>query len=382
MRIHSSSLSSKWTVLLFISITISLGCKKNQPIVEKVQSSAYINALDYVTDKTGTTDVTVQLQAAINATPVGGTLWIPAGRYKTSGGLTRTTAITLQGDNGNFTYNYTTGKNDSTGTIIYSTSATNNLLNINAAGCSFYDIAFVSQSATTPISSVGLNLTNAGFFRSSNCAYVGFYNNVVVEDGAGWRMDNNLISSPINYGIKINNTTCPDCGDWVLDGNWFAGVGTTETMIRHESSGGGKIVNNKINPAFGGSIVNGIDVFIKGSTSDDVISNNSIEGFSGSAIKVRMADNRNFSKLQIFQNQIYTIGHITGHAIDINGSGRLNSVQIEDNMMTDNSLNPNSAVEVDSTSTIQVLGNQFVGWKIKLRMVAATGVIDTLTTPH
>jgi len=205
---------------------------------------------------------------------------------------------------------------------------------------------------------------------------------LVVEDGAGWRMDNNLISSPINYGIKINNTICPDCGDWVLDGNWFAGVGTTETMIRHESSGGGKIINNKINPAFGGSIVNGIDIFIKGSTSDDVISNNSIEGFSGSAIKVRMADNRSFSKLQIFQNQIYTIGHITGHAIDINGSGRLYWVQIEDNMMNDNSLNPNSAVEVDSTSTIQVLGNQFAGWKIKLRIVAGTGIIDTLTTPH
>ena len=61
-------------------------------------NGANTNVLDYGADPTGVTDSTLKLQAAINACPVGGGLYIPVGTYKTTAPLTINKRITFFGD--------------------------------------------------------------------------------------------------------------------------------------------------------------------------------------------------------------------------------------------------------------------------------------------
>jgi hypothetical protein len=70
--------------------------------VINLSSPDYINVRDFGATGNGTTDDTAAIQAAINATPYGGKLYIPAGRYKLIGSgsqcLLRTTPIHIFGD--------------------------------------------------------------------------------------------------------------------------------------------------------------------------------------------------------------------------------------------------------------------------------------------
>lgn len=61
-------------------------------------NGASVNVLDYGADPTGATDSTLKLQAAINATVKGGSLYIPVGTYKTTAPLTIRKRITFFGD--------------------------------------------------------------------------------------------------------------------------------------------------------------------------------------------------------------------------------------------------------------------------------------------
>jgi hypothetical protein len=67
-----------------------------------LSSASYINVKDFGATGNGSTDDTSAIQAAINATPYGGTLYIPAGRYKLIGSgatiLSRNTPINIFGD--------------------------------------------------------------------------------------------------------------------------------------------------------------------------------------------------------------------------------------------------------------------------------------------
>ena len=58
----------------------------------------YVSVKDFGAAGDGVADDSAEIQAAIDATPAGGKLYIPVGTYKVATGLTRTTSITIVGD--------------------------------------------------------------------------------------------------------------------------------------------------------------------------------------------------------------------------------------------------------------------------------------------
>jgi hypothetical protein len=91
------------------------------------------------------------------------------------------------------------------------------------------------------------------------------------------------------YGVRIRNINNPDSGDWCISNSGFYTLGNTgaTSAIRIESSGGGKIVNSKINAGSGtGHFTTGIDIQGNGTTVDMQIANCSIENFVNTGILI------------------------------------------------------------------------------------------------
>lgn len=110
-------------------------------------TGAPVNVLDYGAVGNGVADDTVAIQAAIDATPSGGCLYIPTNDYLISGTLTCNSAIHILGD----------GYSEGGGSRLVVKSTVNNttdILVLNGAvggsieGCSVIDIAIVPQSGT------------------------------------------------------------------------------------------------------------------------------------------------------------------------------------------------------------------------------------------
>lgn len=180
-------------------------------------------------------------------------------------------------------------------------------------GMSVYDVTTGKnignvQSVASPNVTLALNAANAvttndvinfGGLMYQKVDYQGvqvsgFNIGIDIKTGALWSMHNTNITGSVLYGIRINNVVNSDAGDWTISnssvftissGGAYSG-GTS--AIRIEGSGGGKIVNSKINEGNGvPGWTNGIDVVGNGGTVDLLIANCSIEGTAGgSAINI------------------------------------------------------------------------------------------------
>jgi hypothetical protein len=248
----------------------------------------------------GTTDDTTAIQAALAAIPAaGGVLYFPAGRYKYAGAtLTLDRLITVEGDGGNVQFVQlgppVTATNGGLAiTTIDFNSATGTLFTVTAHGCTFKNLGLRNTSSTTPSAGAGIAVT-AGGDRTlfENMTVDGFYINIDVQAGSAPVWENCFIVAPVLYGIKLRNILVPDGGDDFVSNCYFLAGGTSRTptaAIRVESGGGLKVVNTKINtcPSPATPWVNGIDLAVVDgiSTSDLLVSNCSIEFYSGTGIK-------------------------------------------------------------------------------------------------
>jgi hypothetical protein len=101
-------------------------------------------------------------------------------------------------------------------------------------------------------------------------------------------MDNCFIFGSVLYALRIRNINNIDVGDWCVSNCFFYPLGpaghNSTSAIRIESSGGGKIVNCKINGT-SSFFANGIDIIGFASVAMQ-ITNCSIENFSSIGISV------------------------------------------------------------------------------------------------
>ena len=150
----------------------------------------FINAKDFGATGDGVTDDGAELQAAIDATPAGGKLYVPKGTYVFATGLTRGSSITIVGDGtsgaGGTTLKYTgsgnaftyTGGGSATGGrfqdfVLEGTASANNGLYIaNAFNNILFDKVYVTDFSKTNANAVYIedawDITFFGcYFRSS-----------------------------------------------------------------------------------------------------------------------------------------------------------------------------------------------------------------------
>ena len=231
----------------------------------------------------GVTDDTAAIAAAIGAIPTtGGQLFFPPGKYITSGGfnLLYPTDIVGVGQASRDLSQY--------GTMIVNTSPTSSLFTVTAKVASFRNLALVNKSTSAPTAGAAIFTNSADSLQRVNFDLIsvsGFYDDLHVGVGSSWTLRASHIQNPVRYGLYIQNTVNPDDGDWIVTDNYFEGGALTSlassAAINIESSGGGKVSNNKINATY----ANGIRINASGS-SQTLIDHNDIENVTGPPINI------------------------------------------------------------------------------------------------
>lgn len=264
----------------------------------------------------GTTDDTAAVNLTIAAfnSAGKGRLYFPAGIYKTISSLTTITADgTVEGDGlGGFL------GTSSAATIVNFTSATGSPFNFNNQAARVYNITLVNSAVTQPSAGAGVTVTSANVGQKVDfdaVAIYGFYRDADIQVGAQWNMHNVFFSAPVLEALRVQNTVNADAGDWsISDSNFYSQIYNAPNALNIQSSGGGKIVNTKINKGtdskqFG----NGISITGTGATSIFLLSNSSIENYSTNAL----IESGDWKYIGINNLQVGQYGNSTGHAISI-----------------------------------------------------------------
>lgn len=266
----------------------------------------------------GTTDDTAAIQDALAAVPAaGGVLYFPAGRYKYTGTtLTLDRRITVEGEGAgiHFAENGWGVNGEISLTTIDFNSGTLPLFDVTEHGCAFKNVA-LRNTVTTPSAGCGILVSaNGDRTRYENVTIDGFYTDVDVQAGSAHTFTGCMFIGPVLYGIKLRNILIPDGGDHFITDCY---IGThlsraATSAIRIESGGGVKIVNTKINTFLvANSWQNGIDLAVADNvvTSDLLVSNCSIEGYSGIGIKgTTSATNSKWGNIILSGNQFLAFG--------------------------------------------------------------------------
>lgn len=248
------------------------------------------NAKSYGAKGDGTTDDTAAINSAIAALNAAGRgrLYFPAGDYRTTGALTPITAVVIiSGD----------GRGDAAspptagvfGTRVYSTSATAVTFTINSSHFRFENLFIQNQAATTPTAGAGIvatNLTNAyQKVDFVNVGVDGFYDDIDVQVGDDWRIEDSAITTPVRYGVRVRNILLADTGGWSITNSTFLSNFSTRPnaiAIKVESCGGAKIANTNILGYKNAVVADQTG----GVTSVLLINNCSFENLAGDAISV------------------------------------------------------------------------------------------------
>lgn len=286
-------------------------------IASKDDLLTWFNVKGFGATGDGATDDTTAITAAITALNAAGdgVLYFPEGTYLTSGGFTITANALISGAGmGDY-------EGDDGATEVLCNSATASLFTVNADRATFRDLALRNTAASTPSSGAGITVTSSNQTQKvdyENISVSGFYINVDVQVGANWHMYGAFVIGPVLYGVKIRNTVNGDAGDWAIsDSHVYSKTYNSTAGIRVESSGGGKIVNCKINANLDLKRFDyGVDVSGSGSTSILLVSNCSIENIDTNCI--RTSGDWDYIIVNGVQCALYTA---TGtNAISMNGA--------------------------------------------------------------
>ena len=221
----------------------------------------------------GTTDDTAAIDSAIAAlnTATKGVLYFPAGAYKCTAALTTITAACLILGDGPGGFDGVSAP----ATLITCTSQTAALFTITNEAATFRGMAIQNTYGGNPSGGAGIEVTSSNIGQKvdfDSIAVRGFYIDVDVQVGAQWSMRNCFLSGAVLYLLKIRNTVNADAGDWSISDSWFyAETHNPTSAIRIESSGGGKVVNCKINGISGATAGTGLDVAIGSGSNTSIL---------------------------------------------------------------------------------------------------------------
>lgn len=230
----------------------------------------------------------------------------------------------------------------------------------------------------------GLTQNISSTFR--DCTFIGGYDQIDATVAADWTIDNCVFYNYARFGVYVADTYNPDAGDSAIVNCSFATTTSTAVAVSQASSGGLKLVCNKI---VGGSIGYNLSVSPSGaSTLDLIIVGNSIEGQADFGILLQRVIGSNvFRNVVIANNQI--AGPPVGIATDSN-AGWISSLAITGNQIT-LGVGNGTCISLGAPADFIVDGNQCYGQTgttvgIAVGGGAATGQIgvngyNNLTTP-
>lgn len=337
----------------------------------------------------GTTDDTTAIQSALAAIPsTGGVLYFPAGRYKYTGTtLTLDRQITVEGDGGGMheTDNVFTSVGIST---IECTSSTVPLFTVTANGCAFTDIELYNSGGTTPSAGAGIVVTSGGDRTNyHNLTINGFYTCIDVQSGSCQNWHNCFFVAPVLYGLRISFASNPDVGDHAISNCWIYGGRSraATSAIRIESGGGTKITNSKINAASSSHWVNGIDLAVATgvTTSDLLVSNCSIENYSGFGIKGTSGSPTSiYYNIVIAGNQLASYDGGSAYAINLSPTtaGDFKGVSIVGNV-GNSSGSSSPMILLSNCHEVSIIGNAQYGYSALLTVGSGVTFANSATIP-
>ena len=199
-----------------------------------------------------------------------------------------------------------------TATVLHSTDTTSaNLIVFNAASTPpiFKDFALTAPSSGSLPTKTGgacIQLNPASgeidyaHFDNVTIAYCPI--NVDFVAAAYWTINNSEFLGYNTAGIQVANTNNTDSGDSAVQGSLFNTPGTAGVAILWKSSGGLKVIGNKL---LGGNVGFGMQFNGTANTSDILLIGNSIENMNSQAIALsRTSGTFNVSNVVIVGNQM------------------------------------------------------------------------------
>jgi hypothetical protein len=313
------------------------------------------------TDLSPYTDDTAAIQAAIDAATAGGTIYFPPGIYRVDGELSVVVeGITFMG----------AGR---VATKLQTTSTDQDLVTVEANHFRMVGMSLSRAGATAGAGSSGLYLKSGTYASVEDCTIAGtagegFYDTVKTLDAHGWTLFNTTISDAVRYGVLVRNTAAPDTGDSTILACILDTAAAADAAIRVESSGGLRIVGNKISHHDIGvdlQVADGVN------TSVLIINGNSIEAQDVVNIRLgRSGTTGLWGGITITGNQI--LGGSAGDGI-IYAEGAYSVIVSGNAMLGDPS---QIAIDVQAAANMaSISGNTFTSWGTGIKLATTAALI-------
>ncbi|UEP18758.1 hypothetical protein vBSbQDWS_23 [Shewanella phage vB_Sb_QDWS] len=251
-----------------------------------------------------------------------------------------------------------------TGTRLNSTDTSSaNLIVFNGSAYSpiFKDFALTAPvSSNLPVKTGGaclqLNPTSGeidyAHFDNVTIAYCPIGIDFVAA--AYWSINNSEFLGYNAAGIQVANTNNTDTGDSVVQGSLFNTPGTAGVALLWKSSGGLKVIGNKL---LGGNVGFGMQFNGASNTSDILLIGNSIENMTSQAISLaRTSGTSNVSNIVIVGNQM----GVEPACLQTDASGFINELTYTGNVCNLSS-STGYGVQLTSITDFNISGNTFKG---------------------
>lgn len=332
-------------------VRIAAGTGPNAGDVTFFNRLAYFFVDQFGAAGDGTTDDTAAIQAAFTAAGAngGGVVFFPKGSYLITATIDwPVETIWAQGSGSGRAAGPTLPISE---ILVLADGVT--AFSVTGDGCKITDLSFAGPTAAT--SGDGVNVSGATV-TVRDCVFTNFYNGLVQTNASISVVDGCEFFDQVNFGMDTSNSVNADDGDCVTSNcAFFTEVGTQAGWHQQGSGGqkihGCKFVSNA--PQF----VNCIQCDFPDSsfnTSDLLVSNCSIEQFTGLGIVVTIGVGAQFFNIVLVGNQIGS--YQGGKGIQITASGGVNS----NNVIVGNAFNQSSEgiILVNVGSTV-ISGNLF-----------------------
>lgn len=202
----------------------------------------------------GVTDDGPEFNTMIADVPEGATIYITGGKdYFINTQIVVNKKLKFLGAGSSSNYLESVDVFDEANSRIFTTSETLVMIKVTESLVTFNGISFENRAVGTPTDGCAIQFGDASndlyAFWLLNCSFAGFYDNVRSEYVSNFGIDNMNNSSPIRYGLLIDNINHHDAGDSYITNSNFYGGGrdTAHAMIYHKNGGGMKMSNIKFN---------------------------------------------------------------------------------------------------------------------------------------
>jgi Pectate lyase superfamily protein/Chaperone of endosialidase len=310
---------------------------------------AVVNVLDYGAVADNATNNQVAFQNAIDAAvALEGSVYIPAGYYKFSSGVTITGAVTIFGDGW--------------GSVIFGTFATGDMFTVT--GENPVNISNIKITSTVVKTSGAAISFDAGATKQNNYSVIDYcffeyqFRGIYCFRSAYQRITNNHFTQNAANGVSIflGNATTPDAGDQVVANNQIYG-GAGVTGILQSGGGGARIYGNKFL-----QIQNGYYCQFTGTTQSGIIlvSNNSFDGCTASSLIMTGTGTSILTDITINGNVFGGFPTQAFMYFEATGSASVGRMAISGNNVIQNS----GSVDIITLSNIgdaNISGNTFAG---------------------